>query len=49
MDRVPPNCRFEIDDLEKDWTWSTPFDLILCRGMSGCFADVPGMINKAYQ
>ncbi|KAH7015504.1 S-adenosyl-L-methionine-dependent methyltransferase [Ilyonectria destructans] len=45
---VPPNCRFEIDDLEKEWTWSTPFDFILCRGMSGCFADVPALIQKAY-
>ncbi|KAM5348647.1 hypothetical protein ACJ41O_008471 [Fusarium nematophilum] len=45
---VPPNCRFEIDDLEKDWTWSQPFDFILCRGMSGCFADVPALIQKAY-
>ncbi|KAF5001984.1 hypothetical protein FDECE_10786 [Fusarium decemcellulare] len=45
---VPPNCRFEIDDLEKDWTWSKPFDFILCRGMSGCFADVPGLIQQAY-
>ncbi|KAJ3524835.1 hypothetical protein NM208_g11894 [Fusarium decemcellulare] len=45
---VPPNCRFEIDDLEKDWTWSKPFDFILCRGMSGCFADVPALIQQAY-
>ncbi|KAJ4326684.1 hypothetical protein N0V84_002910 [Fusarium piperis] len=45
---APPNCRFEIDDLEKGWTWAEPFDFILCRGMSGCFADVPALIQKAY-
>ncbi|KAF9873156.1 methyltransferase domain-containing protein [Colletotrichum karsti] len=45
---TPPNCSFEIDDLEKEWTWTKPFDFIMCRGMAGCFADVPAMIQKFY-
>ncbi|KXH29665.1 methyltransferase domain-containing protein [Colletotrichum salicis] len=30
---VPPNYRFEIDDLEKEWTWTELFDFILIRSM----------------
>ncbi|OAL30015.1 hypothetical protein AYO22_01921 [Fonsecaea multimorphosa] len=31
---VPPNCSFEIDDVEQEWTWSFPFDYIFSRFMS---------------
>ncbi|KAF4911812.1 Secondary metabolism regulator LAE1 [Colletotrichum fructicola] len=46
---VPPNCYFEVDDLEKEWTWSTPFDFIFCRDMNGSFADWEGVIAQAYK
>ncbi|KAH7171236.1 S-adenosyl-L-methionine-dependent methyltransferase [Dactylonectria macrodidyma] len=36
---VPPNCTFEVDDVEKDWTWSKKFDYIFVRLMVGSFAD----------
>jgi len=36
---VPPNCRFEIDDLEQEWTWTEPFDYIFSRMMNASFAD----------
>ncbi|KAH6987061.1 S-adenosyl-L-methionine-dependent methyltransferase [Ilyonectria destructans] len=36
---VPPNCTFEVDDVEKDWTWTKPFDYIFVRLMAGSFAD----------
>ncbi|KAH7316773.1 S-adenosyl-L-methionine-dependent methyltransferase [Stachybotrys elegans] len=45
---VPPNCRFEIDDLEEEWTWSVKFDFIMCRMMLGSFADFPRIVQKAY-
>jgi SAM-dependent methyltransferase len=45
---VPPNLVFELDDLEKEWTWSEPFDFIFARMMLGCFKDLPGMIKVAY-
>ncbi|KAE9569533.1 hypothetical protein CGMCC3_g14312 [Colletotrichum fructicola] len=45
---IPTNCKFEIDDLEKDWQFSRPFDFIMCRGMAGSFSDVPAMIQKIY-
>ncbi|KAG9253080.1 S-adenosyl-L-methionine-dependent methyltransferase [Emericellopsis atlantica] len=47
-DFVPPNLVFEIDDLEKEWTWTTRFDFIFARMMLGCFQDLPGMIKVAY-
>ena len=45
---VPPNCSFEIDDVEKDWTWSKPFDFIFSRVMAGSFTDYQAYIDKAY-
>ncbi|KAM0547770.1 hypothetical protein ACHAPJ_010231 [Fusarium lateritium] len=45
---VPPNCLFEIDDLEKEWTWTEPFDFVFARTMTGSFADVEGFIKNAY-
>lgn len=47
--RVPPNCSFEIDDLEKDWTWSKPFDFVFSRVMASCFSDCQAYIDKAYK
>ncbi|RGP77203.1 hypothetical protein FLONG3_4718 [Fusarium longipes] len=46
---VPPNCNFEIDDLEKEWTWKQPFDFIFCRMMTGSFSDPQAMAHKAYE
>ncbi|KAF4927984.1 Secondary metabolism regulator laeA [Colletotrichum viniferum] len=34
---VPPNCSFEVDDVDKEWTWSQPFDFIICRNMISSF------------
>lgn len=45
---VPPNCRFEVDDLEEEWTWAGSFDLIMSRAMTGCFSDYEAYIKKAY-
>ncbi|KAJ6785848.1 hypothetical protein PWT90_08723 [Aphanocladium album] len=45
---VPPNVSFEIDDLEKEWTWNKKFDFILARMMLGCFEDFPRIIQVAY-
>ena len=46
---VPPNCSFEVDDLEKDWTWTKPFDFIMSRAMSGSFSNYETYIKKAYE
>ncbi|KAL0937163.1 methyltransferase domain-containing protein [Colletotrichum truncatum] len=46
---VPPNCHFEVDDLEKEWTWREPFDFIFARNMIGCFSDWREVIAQAYK
>jgi len=46
---VPPNCAFEIDDLEKEWTWTKKFDFIFARGMATAFASWPELMRKAYK
>ncbi|TQN70523.1 Secondary metabolism regulator LAE1 [Colletotrichum shisoi] len=46
---VPPNCSFELDDVEKEWTWNEPFDFIFIRSMVSCFASWPDIIAKAYE
>jgi SAM-dependent methyltransferase len=45
---IPPNCSFEIDDLEKEWTWTKPFDFIFSRVMAGSFEDYQSYFDKAY-
>lgn len=46
---VPPNCSFEVDDIEKEWTWTVPFDFIFFRHMAGSLADWSEIIAKAYE
>ncbi|KAJ2905791.1 uncharacterized protein MKZ38_004468 [Zalerion maritima] len=46
---VPPNCTFEIDDVEKEWTWNQPFDYIFARQMAGSFVDYPGFIKNSFK
>ncbi|GKT55103.1 methyltransferase domain-containing protein [Colletotrichum tofieldiae] len=36
---VPPNVRFEIDDIEEDWTYSQPFQYIHSRIMTSSIND----------
>lgn len=39
----------KIDDLEKDWTWSKPFDFIFSRFMTGSFVDNTSIVKKAFE
>ncbi|RFU29580.1 hypothetical protein B7463_g6764, partial [Scytalidium lignicola] len=45
---IPPNCTFYVDDIEDDWTWSTPFDFIHARMMTGGIADWEKFIKQSY-
>ncbi|KAI8262709.1 Secondary metabolism regulator laeA [Colletotrichum sp. SAR 10_98] len=47
---VPPNCAFEVDDVDKEWTWSQPFDFILSRNMNMSFTAEgwENMMRQAY-
>lgn len=52
---VPPNCQFEVGDLEngEEWRWGGvgrgSFDFIFARNMIGCFADWKEVFAKAYR
>ncbi|KAF8475829.1 S-adenosyl-L-methionine-dependent methyltransferase, partial [Kalaharituber pfeilii] len=47
---VPPNCKFEVDDLEGVWTYKDNyFDYIHMRSMSGSFRDWPLVLKQVYR
>ncbi|KAF5520754.1 putative methyltransferase tdiE [Colletotrichum aenigma] len=48
-DYVPPNCMFEIDDVDKDWRWTIPFDFIFVRHMNSCFKSWEKMLAQAFE
>ena len=45
---MPPNVKFEIDDVESDWTYSSPFDYIHCRYMATSIANWPVLIQQCF-
>lgn len=47
--RVPPNCRFEIDDFEQPWSYSQPFDYIHGRELEGAIRDHDQLFQRAFQ
>ncbi|KAI5842829.1 S-adenosyl-L-methionine-dependent methyltransferase [Tricharina praecox] len=47
---VPTNCRFEIDDVEREWTFNENlFDLIHCRNISQSISDWPKLLKNIYR
>ncbi len=47
--RVPPNVKFEVDDIEKEWAYSSSFDFIHCRAMAAVIADWPRLTKQCFQ
>ncbi|OTB14301.1 hypothetical protein K445DRAFT_319112 [Daldinia sp. EC12] len=46
----PPNVKFEIDDLEQEWTWApNSFDYIHIRYMVGSVSDWPKLFRQAFR
>ncbi|RMX81812.1 hypothetical protein D0869_06528 [Hortaea werneckii] len=46
---VPPNCKFEIDDFELDWTYgSNRFDMIFERFLIGSISDHTRLYKEAF-
>ncbi|OLN83286.1 hypothetical protein CCHL11_03027 [Colletotrichum chlorophyti] len=46
---VPPNCKFQIDDIEQPWTWPTDhFDFVHIKHLEGSVADWPRLYKQAY-
>ncbi|KAI8282192.1 Secondary metabolism regulator LAE1 [Colletotrichum sp. SAR11_240] len=48
VDFVPPNVRFEVDDIEEPWTFSKPFDYIHSRMMTSSIANWQSYLPKCY-
>ncbi|KAF8241895.1 S-adenosyl-L-methionine-dependent methyltransferase [Wilcoxina mikolae CBS 423.85] len=47
---VPPNCRFEVDDAELEWTFeANSFDFIHMRNLAQGVTDWHGMLEQAYR
>lgn len=46
--RVPPNCVFEIDDIEKPWVWKQPFDYIHSANIGQGIRDWKTYLKRAY-
>ncbi|GAD98585.1 conserved hypothetical protein [Paecilomyces variotii No. 5] len=46
---TPPNCSFEIDDFEEEWTFSQPFDYIHGRELAGSVKDFDRLFAQAYK
>ncbi|KAJ5106639.1 hypothetical protein N7456_003314 [Penicillium angulare] len=45
---VPPNCRFEVDDFEQPWSFSSPFDYIHGRELEGAIRDHDKLFEQAF-
>jgi SAM-dependent methyltransferase len=46
---VPPNCQFQLDDAEADWTFAKDsFDYIHCRDMYGAIRDFKKLVKQCY-
>ncbi|RPA81914.1 putative methyltransferase [Ascobolus immersus RN42] len=48
-DWVPANCKFEIDDFEKEWVYKEKFDYIHARYLIGAVKDWNALLKKAYE
>lgn len=46
---VPPNLQFEVSDCEDDWTFSSRFDLIHMRNISGSIMNWPQLLNQSHE
>ncbi|KAK2023762.1 methyltransferase domain-containing protein, partial [Colletotrichum zoysiae] len=45
---VPPNVKFEVDDVESRWVNDKKYDFIFCRYMAGSVADWPKLMKNIY-
>ncbi|KAF2870304.1 S-adenosyl-L-methionine-dependent methyltransferase [Massariosphaeria phaeospora] len=46
---VPPNVRFEVDDLEDEWVYSSKFDFVHCRYLACSIRDWPKLMAQAFK
>lgn len=46
---VPPNVKFEVDDLEEEWVYSTKFDYIHVRYLACSIRDWPKLMRQCFK
>lgn len=46
---VPPNVKFEVDDIESRWLYSCPHDFIFCRNLGFAVSDWPRLVRQAFE
>jgi hypothetical protein len=46
---VPPNVTFQLDDVEKEWTYAHEFDFIHSRMMAGGIKEWPRFIEQSFE
>lgn len=47
---VPPNCRFELDDAQLEWTFAPDnFDFIHIRALLGAISDWPLLYEQVFK
>ncbi|KAF4979791.1 hypothetical protein FZEAL_4065 [Fusarium zealandicum] len=49
LSSVPPNVRFEIDDIDEEWTYAEPFDYIHSRFMNFSIQNWPGYMEQIFK
>lgn len=49
LHRVPPNCRFEVDDFEEPWSYNKPFDYIHGRELAGAIRNHEQLFIQAFE
>ncbi|KAF4125428.1 23S rRNA U2552 (ribose-2'-O)-methylase RlmE/FtsJ [Geosmithia morbida] len=50
LEWVPPNCSFELDDIEQPWTWKeNSADFIFSRDLITAIRDFPKLIDQCYK
>jgi len=43
---LPPNVKFEVDDVESPWMHQDHFDYVFCRYMTACIKDWPKLVEN---
>lgn len=46
---MPPNVQFEVDDIEQDWTYKSPFDFIHARFLASSIRDWPRLFQQVFK
>ncbi|KAK1708926.1 methyltransferase domain-containing protein [Colletotrichum acutatum] len=46
---VPPNVKFEVDDVECAWIVNKKYDFIFSRGMAASIGDWPRLVRRIYE